>query len=338
MIDRPIPRRSVLGAGALGAALTVAPHALAGNAPPPEAPAALRPLIGEYGDGAGMLSIYERGGRLWANGRGFEQSALEPQRGARRFGAAGRTIAFPRVTSSGAPALELDGQPLPRRDLDSEVRARIQAGVRADPAALRARALEATPPANPAGLRASELVPLTDRGMRFDITYATRNNFMGIQIYDRPGAFLQRPAAEALGRVLAALRREGLGLIIYDAYRPWYATWMLWEATPPDLREFVANPANGSRHNRGCAVDLSLTDLRTGAIIPMPGRYDEFSYRSYPTYVGGTSRARWYRDRLRAAMEREGFAVYAQEWWHFDYRDWREYPIGTATFDAIPRR
>ena len=102
---------------------------------------------------------------------------------------------------------------------------------------------------------------------------------------------------------------------------------------------FVADPAQGSRHNRGAAVDLTMYDLRTGRPVEMVGGYDEFSERSFPDYPGGTSLQRWHRELLRAAMEAEGFRVYDQEWWHFDYRDWREYPVGTATFDEIaPRR
>ena len=93
------------------------------------------------------------------------------------------------------------------------------------------------------------------------------------------------------------------------------------------MKDFVANPATGSRHNRGCAVDLGLIDLRTRQPIRMVSGYDEFSTRAFPGYPGGTSRQRWYRDLLRTVMESEGFEVYQFEWWHFDYKDWREYGI-----------
>lgn len=110
---------------------------------------------------------------------------------------------------------------------------------------------------------------------------------------------------------------------------------MFWEATPPDKRIFVADPTQGSRHNRGCAVDLSLYDLATGKPIEMVGVYDEMSERSYPGYPGGTSLQRWHRDLLRSVMEQQGFEVYEFEWWHFDYKDWRKYPILNLTFDQI---
>jgi serine beta-lactamase-like protein LACTB len=136
------------------------------------------------------------------------------------------------------------------------------------------------------------------------------------------------PAAHALERVRVKLRTQGLGLVVYDAYRPWYVTKVFFDATPPAMRHFVADPAHGSRHNRGCAVDLSLYDLATGEVVEMPSGYDEFTPRAYPDYPGGTSRQRHFRELLRRAMEDEGFAVYEYEWWHFDYHAWREFGIG----------
>ena len=94
-------------------------------------------------------------------------------------------------------------------------------------------------------------------------------------------------------------------------------------------------PAQGSRHNRGCAVDLTLYELKTGKAVEMVGGYDEMSDRSYPDYPGGTARQRWHRELLRHAMEEEGFSVYEAEWWHFDYQDWRKYPILNLTFDEL---
>ena len=203
---------------------------------------------------------------------------------------------------------------------------------------LREAALAASPPDETGDFRDSDLVELTslDPSIRLDIRYATTNNFMSAVFYDEPRAFMQRPAAEAVARVHQQLKEKGYGLLIYDAYRPWYVTKMFWDATPEAQKVFVANPANGSRHNRGCAVDLTLFDLATGEVIDMPGGYDEFSERSYPGYIGGTSRQRWHRELLREAMESEGFEVYAAEWWHFDYEDWRSYRVENLRFEEIP--
>jgi serine beta-lactamase-like protein LACTB len=150
-----------------------------------------------------------------------------------------------------------------------------------------------------------------------------------------PKAFLQRPAAEALVRVHRKLAEQGYGLLIHDAYRPWSVTKMFWEATPEKDRIFVANLAQGSRHNRGCAVDLTLYERSTGKAVKMVGGYDEMTDRSYPDYMGGTSLERWHRELLRQAMEAEGFSVYEAEWWHFDYKDWRKYPILNLTFEEL---
>ncbi|MHC4821258.1 MAG: M15 family metallopeptidase, partial [Planctomycetota bacterium] len=174
-----------------------------------------------------------------------------------------------------------------------------------------------------------------DSTIALDIRYASTNNFMGEVFYSAPRAFLQRPAAEALVRAHEWLGELGYGLLIHDGYRPWYVTKMFWDATPEDLKVFVANPENGSRHNRGAAIDLTLYDLESGEPILMPGGYDEFSPRSFPDYPGGTSRQRWHRELLREAMEAQGFAVYEAEWWHFDHGDWRRYRIGNERFEEL---
>jgi D-alanyl-D-alanine dipeptidase len=202
---------------------------------------------------------------------------------------------------------------------------------------LRKEALDATPPKETGSFRKPvlvELVPL-DPSIHLDIRYSTANDFLGTPVYSQARAFLQRPAAEALLRVQQKLKPLGYGLLIHDAYRPWYVTKIFWDATPPEGKIFVADPAQGSRHNRGCAVDLTLYDLATGKPIEMPGTYDEMSPRSFPDYPGGTSLQRWHRDLLRRAMESESFTVYEAEWWHFDYKDWKEYPILNVPFEKL---
>lgn len=182
-----------------------------------------------------------------------------------------------------------------------------------------------------------ELIKL-DATLKLDIRYATPNNFTGKTVYPAARAFLQRPAASALLRVQQKLKPQGYGLLIFDGYRPWAITKLFWDITPPEQHNFVANPAKGSKHNRGCAVDLSLYDLKTGREISMPSQYDEFSERAYPTYKGGTDEQRRTRELLRQAMESEGFTVNEYEWWHFDYKDWRQYPILNVSFADLDLR
>ena len=290
--------------------------------------------IGQYGDKAAPLTVFEEDGALFVDGEGFKSARLTPAGGRRYTIAGGGTL----VLEKGA--VRLNDRVLAFHDFGAETRAAIQRAVRADPAALRKRALAATPPVETGERLPSDLVDLTtiDPAIKLDIRYAGSDNFMGIPLYERPAAYMQRPAAEALGRAHRALAAQGYGLLIHDAYRPWYVTWMFWEATPPEDHAFVADPAQGSRHNRGCAVDLTLYDLKTGEAVEMPGRYDEFSTRSYADFVGGTTQQRERRAILRQAMEAEGFAVYPEEWWHFDFNDWRRYPIGTRTFTELAAR
>ncbi len=191
-----------------------------------------------------------------------------------------------------------------------------------------------TPPVEQGNFRQPELIELIklDPTIKLDIRYATANNFVGRPLYTEARAFLQKPAAEALKRASAKLQKQGYGLLIFDGYRPWAITKLFWDVTSGEQHNFVADPRKGSKHNRGCAVDLSLYDLKTGQEVPMTGAYDEMTERSYPTYKGGTEAQRRTRDLLRAAMEAEGFRVNEYEWWHFDYKDWQQYPLLNFSF------
>jgi len=202
---------------------------------------------------------------------------------------------------------------------------------------LRAQALKEQPPHELGTFLKPDLVELVklDLTIKLDIRYATTNNFLGTPVYTQARAFLQRPAAEALLRAHHELQAQGYGLIIHDGYRPWYVTKIFWDATPDDKKIFVANPAEGSQHNRGCAVDLSLYDLKTGKEVKMPSGYDEMSDRAFADYAGGTPGERARRALLRQAMEKQGFTVYPQEWWHFDYKDWKQYPILNVKFEDL---
>ena len=198
---------------------------------------------------------------------------------------------------------------------------------------------QSAPPKEHGSFRTPDLVEITnlDPAIRLDIRYATTNNFMGRPVYRQARAFLQRPAAEALVRAQKTLKTNGYGIVVFDGYRPWSVTKAFWDAATPEQRkiEFVANPRKGSKHNRGCAADISLYDLQTGREAEMPSGYDEFTERAYPNYSGGNAEARARRDLLRRTMEGQGFTVYPAEWWHFDYKDWPQYPILNVPFERF---
>lgn len=194
------------------------------------------------------------------------------------------------------------------------------------------------PPKGKGPYRQSELVELTklDPSIKLDVRYATANNFVGKPVYPEARAFLQKPAAMALISAHRWLKTQGYGILVHDAYRPWAITKVFWDITPDDKKIFVADPAVGSKHNRGCAVDISLYELSTGKAVEMPGDYDEMSERSFVTYTGGTPQQRKLRDLLRKAMEREGeFFVYPEEWWHYDFKDSKHYAVQNIPFSAI---
>jgi D-alanyl-D-alanine dipeptidase len=202
---------------------------------------------------------------------------------------------------------------------------------------LQEKALKLAPPREAGPFRRPDLIELASLApaIHLDIRYASANNFLSTPVYTQARAFMQRPAAEALVRALHKLQPLGYGLLIHDAYRPWYVTKIFWDATPPEGKIFVADPKQGSKHNRGCAVDLTLYDLASRQAIEMPGLYDEMSPRSFPNFPGGTSLQRWHRDLLRRAMESEGFTVNEDEWWHFDYKDWKHYGILNVPFEKL---
>ncbi|HNY10561.1 MAG TPA: M15 family metallopeptidase [Candidatus Wallbacteria bacterium] len=203
---------------------------------------------------------------------------------------------------------------------------------------LKKAAFSAKPPREQELTLECELFDLRGIGgnLKFDIRYATKNNFMGECFYETPGAYMQKPAAYALLYVAKSLARHGLAMIVYDAYRPWYVTKMFYDATPDEQKNFVADPSKGSRHNRGTAVDVGLYNIGTGELIDMGSGYDEFSERALPGFAGSTSNARWHRKILEYYMNKAGFTVFDDEWWHFDYRlDAVKYPIQNITFELI---
>jgi D-alanyl-D-alanine dipeptidase len=180
-----------------------------------------------------------------------------------------------------------------------------------------------------------ELITL-DPSIRLDIRYATADNFTGIVLYDQPRAFLIRVAAQNLIAVHQQLNKEGFGLTIFDGYRPLSVTQKLWDATPPGpKRNYVANPKTGSRHNRGCAVDLSMHELNSGKLVRMPSEYDEFTRRAHRDFMDAEPQAIANRELLEHVMEANGFRGMSNEWWHFDFQGWEQFPILNTPFSEI---
>ena len=171
-------------------------------------------------------------------------------------------------------------------------------------------------------------------GIRLDVRYATANNFTRTRLYDAAACYLREPAARALAAVQRDLARQGLGLKVYDCYRPLSVQRKLW-ALVPDER-YVANPAKGSRHNRGAAVDVTLVDGRRRELA-MPTPYDDFSERAHRNYTKLPSNVLRNRALLEEVMKRHGFEGLATEWWHFDFRGWEAYTVEDRSFGELER-
>lgn len=320
---------------------------LPGPMPDPP-PRAWLGLIGEYGAPTGERLVLEDSGRLFIADTVGHRAPLTPLTASNFaatrseitsiLGLTGDEISFTRDASGRARALRVGNASISRLEIEPRPGTNQLRVTPVRPVEeLRTEALAASPPAEQGSFRAPDLVELTslDPTIKLEIRYATTNNFLGTRFYTQARAFMQRPAADAVVRAHRLLRPLGYGLLIHDAYRPWYVTKMFWDATPPEKRWLVADPASGSRHNRGEAVDLTLYELASGQPVEMPSTYDESTDRAFANYPGGTSLQRWHRALLRRAMESVGFTVNPTEWWHFDYKDWHDYAIGNIPFERI---
>jgi zinc D-Ala-D-Ala dipeptidase len=166
-----------------------------------------------------------------------------------------------------------------------------------------------------------------------DIRYATTNNFTGEKIYNLAKAYARKPVADALKKVQAELNGQNLGIKIFDAYRPYKATVKFYEVYGDTT--YVASPYRGSRHNRGCAVDLTIIDLKTGDELKMPTGYDSFTKEAWPSTPATDPVARKNRALLIEVMEKNGFKVNSSEWWHFDFKGWKNFEVLDIDFEQL---
>lgn len=170
-------------------------------------------------------------------------------------------------------------------------------------------------------------------GIVLDIRYSTTNNFTGKKIYNLARAYARRPVAEALKKAQAEFAQQGIGIKIYDAYRPYGATVKFYEVYRDTT--YVASPYKGSRHNRGCAVDMTLVDLKTGEELKMPTEFDSFKKEAWPSTQVKDSQINKNRDLIISVMEKHGFKVNASEWWHFDFIGWQKFDVMDIDFEEL---
>jgi zinc D-Ala-D-Ala dipeptidase len=172
-------------------------------------------------------------------------------------------------------------------------------------------------------------------GIVLDIRYATTNNFTGEKIYNLAKAYARKPVADAVKRAQAELQKQGLGIKIFDAYRPYKATVKFYEVYKDTT--YVASPYKGSRHNRGCAIDMTIINLKTGEELKMPTGYDSFQKEAWPSTPIKDPEARKNRALIIQVMEKQGFKVNGSEWWHFDFIGWRNYEVLDIDFEELAK-
>lgn len=324
------------------------------DAKPDAAPASLTKYYGEYSLGNKKLIIREDGGRLHAifnpivfdprvDGENAAKptdwplSRIDQHKYTYSFDGIFATIQFTMNAEGHAAAVIINQEKYNRNYIEPRDGNTFKVSLDKPIEEYIADALAATPPKQNGDFREPDLVDVTSvlENVKLDVRYATKNNFLNAPTYSQAKSFLHRPAVMALNEANKRLNNMGYGILVHDAYRPWYVTKIFWEATEGPERNFVANPESGSKHNMGSAIDLTLYDLESGDVIKVVGTYDEMSDRSYPGYMGGTALERWHRGLLRHVMEEVGFNVIYNEWWHFDYKDWEKYPILNQTFEEL---
>jgi D-alanyl-D-alanine dipeptidase len=318
---------------------------------PPAAQQNLIPMLGEYHLGEEKIIIREDGGRLHAiinptfdgsspdTMKDWPLSFIAPGKYTYSFRREFATFIFQFDSDGKSKSIVINNVTYNRNNIEPSNGNTFKVELDKTIDEYIEDALAASPPKEKGDFREPDLVDVTTvlENVKLDVRYATTNNFLNAPTYSEAKSFLHRPAVMALNEANKRFNAMGYGIVVHDAYRPWYVTKIFWDATEGDERNFVANPDNGSIHNRGSAIDLTLYELKTGEVIKMVGTYDEMTDRSYPEYMGGTALERWHRALLRHVMEDVGFTILENEWWHFDYKDWQEYPILNNTFDELAR-
>ncbi len=172
-------------------------------------------------------------------------------------------------------------------------------------------------------------------GLVLDIRYATTNNFTQSRVYNLAKAYARKPVADALKKIQSDLKEQGLGIKIFDVYRPYKATVKFYEVYRDTT--YVASPYRGSRHNRGCAVDLTLIDLKTGEELKMPTEYDSFRKEAWPSTPMSDPLIRKNRQLLIDVMQKHGFKVNGSEWWHYDFKGWKNFEVMDIDFEELEK-
>ena len=166
-----------------------------------------------------------------------------------------------------------------------------------------------------------------------EVPYEAKNNFTGQKLYKNHSFWVTKEAGEKLKLVQDSLKNLGLSLYFFDTYRPYVATVKMWKIVPDE--RYAANPANGSGHNRGVSVDVSLANLNTGKPLPMPTGFDNFTDTAHHTFMNLSDEVLQNRAILKGVMEFYGFKPLSTEWWHYSLPDPKRYPLLNLPFKKL---
>lgn len=173
--------------------------------------------------------------------------------------------------------------------------------------------------------------------IKYDLKYASTANFTSVRLYpsNTQSTFLRKEPAQALAEIAKVLAAKGLGILVWDAYRPYHVTVKFWELIKDE--RYVANPAKGSGHNRGIAIDMTLYDLKTGVLLDMPTAFDDFSEKAHHGADQVSPKQKENRELLRALMEGNGFIKFPTEWWHYYWPNGEQYDVLDFNFKQIKK-
>ncbi|MDO4178809.1 MAG: M15 family metallopeptidase [Phascolarctobacterium sp.] len=236
------------------------------------------------------------------------------------------TVKFQRDKDGYGISLRVGGNNYTRRFLGAGVGEKpsnfaIKSHTEEEWAAMRKTALESPMPEALKLGEETELVPASSvAGLKENNIYATSDNLFQAPLYDTQAMYVGKETAQALTKVNERLKAYGVGLVLWDAYRPWHISKLANLALPENGKSMLPDPdKEGSSHNTGNAVDVGLYDLETGEELEMISGFDEPSVRQYASYPGGTTRQRFLKELLHQEMELAGFQSIEMEWWHYEF-------------------
>ena len=174
-------------------------------------------------------------------------------------------------------------------------------------------------------------------GIILDLRYATKNNFMHRRMYpvNTNFTFLRKPAADSLYKIQQELNKHGLGLKIFDAYRPYSVTEKFWELIHDE--RYVADPSKASNHNRGIAVDLTIVNLKTQEELNMGTGFDNFTDSAHQSFKALPEDILQNRKYLNEVMEKYGFSPLETEWWHFTLKTKKAFDAMDLSFKSLKK-